>query len=177
MTTHPVSEASGFACDSLNDHPPAAAALEKILGPRRGGAGSTGFAACALTGDPQDALDARHFTASMLRGWDMAALVDDVGVIVSELVSNASRYGLRRGAEADGTEHPVWLGLLRQGSAVLCSVSDPGTDVPVVKEPDWDAETGRGLHVIDALSDSWGWTAPDRTGKAVWAVVSPPSVR
>jgi hypothetical protein len=45
----------------------------------------------------------------------------------------------------------------------------------VVKEPDYFAETGRGLHIIDSLSESWGWTPPDRAGKSVWAMVSGPA--
>jgi hypothetical protein len=32
------------------------------------------------------------------------------------------------------------------------------------------AETGRGLHVIAALADTWGCTPPSRTGKTVWAL-------
>lgn len=32
------------------------------------------------------------------------------------------------------------------------------------------AESGRGLQVVQAVSRAWGWTAPDRSGKAVWAV-------
>jgi hypothetical protein len=71
--------------------------------------------------------------------------------------------------------HPVWLGLLRRGSSVLCTVSDPSRAVPVVREPDDEGgESGRGLHVVDAISESWGWTPPDRAGKAVWAMMRAP---
>jgi hypothetical protein len=52
---------------------------------------------------------------------------------------------------------------------VLCAVADPGTTRPRLKEPDYFAESGRGLHVIDALSDAWGCTAPGAGGKTVWA--------
>ena len=65
-------------------------------------------------------------------------------------------------------------GLLRQGAIVLCAVFDPGVGVPVVKEADHLAESGRGTHVVEALSDAWGWTAPDQSGKAVWAMFSVP---
>jgi hypothetical protein len=40
----------------------------------------------------------------------------------------------------------------------------------VVQETDVLAETGRGLHVVGALADAWGYTTPGDTGKAVWAM-------
>jgi hypothetical protein len=55
---------------------------------------------------------------------------------------------------------------------VLCAVADPSPRPPEPKHPDYLAETGRGLHVISALSDRWGWTVPAETGKVVWALFS-----
>jgi anti-sigma regulatory factor (Ser/Thr protein kinase) len=135
--------------------------------------GPTGFAACALDEDPQVAADARNFTRRTLSGWGLVVLAEDAAVVVSELVSNALRYGMTCPRGRTLSPHPIWLGLLRRGDSVLCAVSDPGSRVPVLKEPDNLAQSGRGLHVIDTISDSWGWTAPDHAGKAVWAVVSP----
>src|SRR5258706_371733 len=40
------------------------------------------------------------------------------------------------------------------------------------KDPDYLAESGRGLHVIEALSDRWGFTVPAESGKVVWALFS-----
>jgi len=51
-------------------------------------------------------------------------------------------------------------------------VADPGRQVPVLRDPDYLAESGRGLHVINALSDTWGCTTPTDAGKAVWALFS-----
>jgi hypothetical protein len=31
------------------------------------------------------------------------------------------------------------------------------------------AESGRGLHLVCALSDQWGCTTPSNAGKVVWA--------
>lgn len=142
-----------------------------------GGGEPSGFAACALTGEPEAVAGARHFAARTLAGWGLAALADDLSVVVSELLGNAVRHGLpgtAAGEPAGAEGRPIWLGLLRQGATVLCAVCDPGTGVPAVREPDVLAETGRGLRVVDSLSDSWGWTAPDRAGKAVWACLSLP---
>ncbi|MCD0482874.1 ATP-binding protein [Streptacidiphilus sp. ASG 303] len=130
------------------------------------------FATCALSGDLQAAGVARHFTRSTLQGWDMPDLVDDVEVIVSEMLSNAIRHGLGGTRGGAGTPNLVGLGLLRRGRTVLCAVSDPSTDVPVVRQADGFAESGRGLHLIGALSRAWGWTPPTRDGKSVWATVS-----
>lgn len=141
----------------------------------RGRGDATGFAACTLEDHPQSARAARRFTTTTLRGWEMAELVDSVAIIVSELVSNALRYGLTGPQMCPSRPKPIWLGLLRQETVILCAVFDPGANIPVVKEPDYLAESGRGLHVIDLLSDSWGWTQPDTTGKAVWAMLSVPS--
>jgi hypothetical protein len=44
--------------------------------------------------------------------------------------------------------------------------------VPVPREPDFLDETGRGLHVIAALSDQWGYTTSIHTGKVIWALFS-----
>jgi hypothetical protein len=57
---------------------------------------------------------------------------------------------------------------------VLCAVADPSQRMPVPKEPDYLAESGRGLHVISALSELWGCTTPTEHGKVVWAVFSVP---
>ncbi len=55
---------------------------------------------------------------------------------------------------------------------MLCAVADPSPRPPQPKEPDYLAESGRGLHVIDALSDRWGSTVPTDAGKVVWALFS-----
>ena len=135
-------------------------------------AGTSGFATCALHGGHQAAGVARHFTRSTLQSWGMAALADDVETIVSEMLSNAIRHGLPCPEQLPSAPRLVGLGLLRRGATVLCAVSDPSTDVPVVLERTRSAASGRGLHIIDALSESWGWTPPGRRGKTVWATVS-----
>ena len=65
--------------------------------------------------------------------------------------------------------HPIRLGLRQTGPWVLCAVADPSQAVPVPRVPGSFAETGRGLHIIRALSDTWGYTTPDASGKVVWA--------
>ena len=57
----------------------------------------------------------------------------------------------------------------RLGLPFLCAVADPGRAAPIPQAPGSLAETGRGLHIICALSDRWGYTTPNDTGKVVWA--------
>ncbi len=117
---------------------------------------------------------ARDFAGATLRRWGMADLGNDVGVVVSELLTNALRHALPRPA-GFATPVPIRIGLLHPGPCVLCAVADPSDQVPIVREPDYFAETGRGLHVIASLSDRWGWTAPSRSGKLVWATFPAPA--
>ena len=90
---------------------------------------------------------------------------------MSELVTNALRHAPPAPGETQ-QRRPVRIGLLQPGPCVLCAVADPGRAVPVAKEADVLAETGRGLHVVGALADLWGYTTPSDKGKAVWAMFS-----
>jgi Histidine kinase-like ATPase domain len=76
------------------------------------------------------------------------------------------------GSSASRTRRPIRFGLLQPGSCVLCAVADPSRAAPVLQTRGSLAETGRGLHIICALSDQWGYTASD-TGKVVWAMFCP----
>ena len=111
---------------------------------------------------------ARDFAGVTLRRWGMADLGNDVGVVVSELLTNALRHALPGPAGLAATA-PIRIGLLHPGPCVLCAVADPSDQVPILREPDYLAESGRGLHVIASLSDRWGWTTPSSDGKVVWA--------
>lgn len=97
--------------------------------------------------------------------------IDNVAVIASEMVTNALRYGLT-GCRESRCADPVRMSLLRQGTTVLCAVFDPGSEVPMMKQPSHLAESGRGLQVIESLSDRWGWTPPASAGKVVWAMIT-----
>jgi Histidine kinase-like ATPase domain len=130
--------------------------------------------------DTRSVSSAREFCQSTMRRWGVTDRGDDVAVVVSELLTNALHHAVphaRRpgaGAPDGGTRGrwPVRLGLVQPGQFVLCAVADPSPRPPEPKEPDYLAESGRGLHVISALSDRWGYTVPAETGKVVWALFS-----
>jgi hypothetical protein len=129
------------------------------------------IAAPASTVDASRIGAARDFTISTLRRWGVADRGDDVAVVVSELLTNALRHALPAAGHAR-TGWPIRLGLLQPGRGVMCAVADPSRAAPVLQQPEHLGETGRGLHVIAALSDQWGCTVPTEMGKVMWAMFS-----
>lgn len=111
---------------------------------------------------------ARDFTLATVRRWDAAECGHDIAVVVSELLTNALQHVRPR---------RIPFGLLQHGSYVLCAVADPGQAVPVPRTPGSLAECGRGLQMVGALSDRWGYSTPSDTGKVVWAMFDPPAHR
>jgi hypothetical protein len=112
---------------------------------------------------------ARDFTVATLRRWGTAERSQDIAIVVSELLTNALRHG-RPGSGDIWPRRPIRLGLLLPGPCVLCAVADPGRAAPAPQRLGSLAETGRGLHIICALSDQWGYTTPSDKGKVVWAM-------
>lgn len=108
---------------------------------------------------------ARNVTKATLVRWSLGEFYDDAAVVVSELVTNAIRYGLSTGSASSALR----LVLVRYERQLVCMVTDPADTAPRMQEPDWVAETGRGLHIIEAMSRAWGWTPLLGGGKAVWA--------
>ncbi len=104
-----------------------------------------------------------------MQRWGATDRREDIAIVVSELLTNALRHALP-GPGAPRPRCPFRLGLLQPGPCLLCAVADPSQQPPVPKEPGYLAETGRGLHVISALADTWGYTTPSGTGKVVWAM-------
>jgi len=112
---------------------------------------------------------ARDFTVATLRRWGAAERSPDIAIVVSELVTNALQHA-RPGFGHARTGTTIRLGLLQPGPCVLCAVADPSNAAPAPRTHGPLAETGRGLQIIGALSDRWGYTAPSETGKVVWAL-------
>jgi Histidine kinase-like ATPase domain len=120
---------------------------------------------------PGQVRSARHFTVSTLQRWGAAERCDDIAVVVSELLANALRHA-RPAAACPRAGWPVQLGLLQRGRCVTCAVADPSRAAPVPREPEHLGESGRGLHVIAALSDRWGFITAGDGGKVIWALFS-----
>ncbi|MEV0415954.1 ATP-binding protein [Streptomyces sp. NPDC050448] len=143
----------------------------------------SGSASCALPARFEAVRGARSFTRSTLSQWGLDGRFDDVALVVSELVTNALRHALpddtRPGAGGTGEpEASVRLHLMRWSTRLVCAVRDPSEDrpggsfTPERTQENCDLESGRGLFLVDAYSDSWGWhpLAGRLTGKVVWAL-------
>jgi serine phosphatase RsbU (regulator of sigma subunit)/anti-sigma regulatory factor (Ser/Thr protein kinase) len=104
---------------------------------------------------------ARALTSAQLRRWHTGDHAhDDMLTVVSELVTNAVRFG---GAA-------VTVRLVRAGRHLLCEVADLGNGRPRLRRGEILDDSGRGLLVVHRLTTGWGvrWTG---TGKTVWADV------
>ncbi|ACY96464.1 putative anti-sigma regulatory factor, serine/threonine protein kinase [Thermomonospora curvata DSM 43183] len=148
---------------------------------------AAGTACFTVWPDPESVTAARHFTTRRLSDWNMDAIADDVALVVTELVTNALRHSVpshdhlmpmdRPYRQAPGRGGAIRLRMRRRRSDqslwLLCGVFDGCRQAPRRKEPDYIAETGRGLHLVDSFTHSWGWRGlPD--GKVVWALFRHP---
>ena len=53
---------------------------------------------------------------------------------------------------------------------LLVEVWDQAPGIPVLREAAGDEESGRGLILVNAISEKWGWNpAEGQPGKVVWA--------
>jgi anti-sigma regulatory factor (Ser/Thr protein kinase) len=130
-------------------------------------------ATCMLGTWPESVKTGRDFTRATLAEWDMPALADVAELVVSELLTNALRHGVPSARNLVG-EHCIRLRLLAQAPYMMCMVTDPGSDIPVLRESEPTSESGRGLNVVEACSVRWGWHLLDEGGKVVWALLRPP---
>jgi anti-sigma regulatory factor (Ser/Thr protein kinase) len=120
-----------------------------------------------LRGEVESSGMARNVTKTTLSQWKLSEFYEDAAVVVSELVTNALRYG-----RSCSAPESLRLVLVRYQRQLICMVTDPADEAPQMQEPDYIAESGRGLHIIDAISRTWGWTPLLGGGKAVWATFS-----
>lgn len=136
--------------------------------------GAPPFAAYRIGETTSCLRNARGFTSDVLRRWGLEAVREDAVQVASELVANAVRHGCR--TPPPGASDPVvWLALTRRPHTLLCVVYDPSDQRPRLMPPAPLAEHHRGLPIVNALSDDWGWKPTGASGKAVWARLSLPT--
>jgi anti-sigma regulatory factor (Ser/Thr protein kinase) len=114
---------------------------------------------------------ARLHARELLWKWGLADLTDTIELIVSELVTNGIKAN-----RAMRDSFPVRLWMLSDRVRVVVLAWDRHPRSPVRVDPGEDADCGRGLVLVEALSDEWGW-CPHRDigGKVVWSEVSLPT--
>ncbi|GAA1967061.1 hypothetical protein GCM10009798_29250 [Nocardioides panacihumi] len=112
-----------------------------------------------VSGDLGAVATARRAVAAQLRSWEVPSrVVADLVLLTSELVTNALRHA--RG--------PHELRLRHVEREVVIEVSDSSPMRPRRRQVDGDAESGRGLTIVDAVADRWG-SRSIADGKVVWA--------
>lgn len=116
---------------------------------------------------PTSVRRARHAVTESLPRILRPHLGDDLGLLTSELVTNAIRHGSCREDE-DLIELVLWPA---DGHYWL-AVSDPGTGKPVLTHPDADSENGRGLLLVDSLATAWTVRSRPTHGTSVIAGLS-----
>ncbi|MGW7423078.1 SpoIIE family protein phosphatase [Streptomyces sp. NPDC054813] len=106
---------------------------------------------------PAAVAGARKMAGQQLEAWGLTDAAFATELIVSELVTNAVRYG-------DG---PIALRLIRDAS-LICEVSDGSSTAPHLRRARVYDEGGRGLLLVAQLSERWG-SRQTPTGKTIWA--------
>ncbi len=108
--------------------------------------------------DPAAVSRIRSEASEMLESWGLGEVAFTTELILSELVTNAIRYGAS----------PIGLRLLRDGDSLICEVSDGTSTSPHLRRAATTDEGGRGLFLVAQLSRRWGTRYTDR-GKIIWA--------
>ena len=112
-----------------------------------------------MPGEAASVLRARRFVCVHLVEHRLWYLIDDVRLVVSELAGNAVRH----------TNSPFTVSLGQADRAVFLSVLDGSPGTPALLAPELSDTGGRGVFIVDMLSDDWGVTAAPGGGKSVWA--------
>lgn len=100
---------------------------------------------------------ARDFLRSSTCVAHSSHVLEDAVLLVSELVTNSVKHG----------GPPVVVAIDCDGDALQVRVRDGSRHLPTPRTAAWDAESGRGLELVQSLSDAWG-VEPDPDGKHVW---------
>ncbi|MEU2542326.1 SpoIIE family protein phosphatase [Streptomyces iakyrus] len=106
---------------------------------------------------------ARKFAVDQVDAWGLEEAAFVTELVVSELVTNAIRYG----------EPPIRLRLIRDTS-LICEVSDASNTAPHLRRARAFDEGGRGLLLVAQLTQGWG-TRHTGNGKTIWCAQATPS--
>jgi DNA-binding NarL/FixJ family response regulator len=109
------------------------------------------------TANPESARRARHDVKAALASATGASAIEVIELLTSELVTNAVRHA----------NSAARVAVEVVGSKVKVSVTDDGPGRPTPASPSPDAESGRGLELVDGLADRWG-VIDLEVGKTVW---------
>jgi len=117
---------------------------------------------------------ARGHAGNVLREWRLLTFTDTIQMVVSELITNS--VTATRGISLPEPRPVVRLWLLADSASVFVAVWDAAPGIPQWRPADQDAEDGRGLAIVAALSARWGFypCAAPYGGKVTWALIDTP---
>jgi serine phosphatase RsbU (regulator of sigma subunit)/anti-sigma regulatory factor (Ser/Thr protein kinase) len=110
-----------------------------------------------VPGDPAAVAGIRADVARRLEEWGLEQLTFSTELVISELVTNAIRYG----------SAPIRLRLLHDRSTLICEVADGSSTSPHLRRAATTDEGGRGLFLVAHLTQQWGTRYMPR-GKVIW---------
>lgn len=149
-------------CDAVVYESPPALDGAVILLARTGAVGAGHQATWPLDHTGHAPAAARDLVRRKAGEWDLTEdTTDSAELVVSELVTNAVRYGTA----------PLTLRLLRSASALTCEVHDGSQVAPHLRHARTVDEGGRGLFIVAQLATRWG-TRYSTDGKTIWAEVA-----
>ncbi|MFB7669120.1 SpoIIE family protein phosphatase [Kitasatospora sp. NPDC056138] len=110
-----------------------------------------------LPADPARVCEVRAAAIRKLGEWGLEEVSFAVELLLSELVTNAIRYGAE----------PIRVRLIHDRT-LICEVHDASSTVPHLRRAASTDEGGRGLFLVAQLAQSWG-TRYTAGGKVIWA--------
>ncbi|WP_106398928.1 ATP-binding protein [Actinocorallia populi] len=120
----------------------------------------------------------RRTVAKCLSAWGLDDLVLPCTQVVTELAANSVAA-----ADAERTSKPheratgtFTVHLSRTSTHLLIEVGDASSALPKPRTATEQDENGRGLVLIEALADRWGWYPNDLEGKVVYAAWNLPGI-
>ncbi|WP_372349661.1 ATP-binding protein [Streptomyces sp. KL116D] len=114
-----------------------------------------------LSATPRGARLARLLATEQLRAWGLP--FEAAGHVVAELAANAVTHGRVPGRD-------FHLALRATDDAIRVEVTDTRAErLPELRPPAADAESGRGLLLVEALATRWGVAVGVPPRKTTWA--------
>jgi anti-sigma regulatory factor (Ser/Thr protein kinase) len=114
-----------------------------------------------IPADPALVAPMRKQAVEQLDTWGLSEATFTAELVVSELVTNAIRYG----------EPPIRLRLIQDADILICEVSDGSHTAPHLRRAKTFDEGGRGLLLVAQLTQRWG-SRHTAEGKTIWAEIS-----
>ncbi|MGC9539476.1 SpoIIE family protein phosphatase [Streptomyces sp. UG1] len=114
-----------------------------------------------IPADPALVAPIRKQVLDQLGVWNLTMASFTTELVVSELVTNAIRYGTR----------PIRLRLIHDAARLICEVSDTSHTAPHLRRAKTFDEGGRGLLLVAQLTQRWG-NRHTADGKTIWAEIA-----